>query len=148
MSITTQLQADMKDAMRSRDQRRLDTIRMALAALKNARIDLGHEPDDAEAIKVVQKEAKRRRDAAAEYHKADRADLAAGEEAELAILEAYLPTMLDAATLRPLVAAVITEVGAKNMADLAKLMPLLMQRFKGQAEGRTINEVARELLTT
>ncbi|MBA3471029.1 MAG: GatB/YqeY domain-containing protein [Herpetosiphonaceae bacterium] len=147
MSITSQLQADMKDAMRAKDQQRLDTIRMALASIKNAQIELGHEPDDLEAIKVVQKEAKRRRDAATEYNKAKRPDLAALEEAELAILEAYLPTMLDAATLRPLVAAVIEEVGAKSVADLAKLMPVLMQRFKGQAEGRTINEVARELLS-
>lgn len=147
MSITSQLQADMKDAMRAKDQQRLDTIRMALASIKNAQTELGHEPDDFEAIKVVQKEAKRRRDAATEYHKANRPDLAALEEAELAILEAYLPTMLDAAALRPLVAQVIEDVGAKSIADLSKLMPALMQRFKGQAEGRTINEVARELLS-
>jgi uncharacterized protein YqeY len=148
MSITSQLQSDMKDAMRARDQQRLDTIRMALSSIKNARIELGHEPDDVEAIEVLQKEAKRRREAASEYHKANRPDLAALEEAELAILVAYVPAMLDAAALRPLVAQVIEEIGAKGIADLSKLMTVLKQRFRGQAEGRTINEVARELLTS
>ena len=147
MSIINQLQSDMKEAMRAKDQQRLDTIRMALSSIKNARIELGHEPDEAEAIAVMQKEAKRRREAATEYHKANRPDLAALEEAELAILEAYMPTMLDAAALRPLVAQVIEEVGATSVADLSKLMTVLKQRFRGQAEGRTLNEVARELLS-
>lgn len=147
MAIVEQLTADMKDAMRAKDQQRLDTIRMALAAIKNARIDLGREPDEDEAVKVLQKEAKRRRDAAESYYAAKRPDLAAPEEQELALLEAYLPKMLDADTLRPLVAAVIAEVGATGAGDLAKLMPVLMSRFKGQAEGRTLNQVARELLT-
>lgn len=147
MTIQDQLQADMKDAMRAKDQRRLDTIRMALASIKNARIELGHEPNDEEMIRVVQKEAKRRRDAAADFHNVNRADLAADEETELAILEAYLPTLLDAATLRPQVAAIIAEVGATSIADLAKVMPVLMQRFKGKADGRTLNALARELLS-
>ena len=111
------------------------------------RIDVGREPEEADVIKILQKEANKRRDSAEQYHKVNRADMAAEEEAGLAILEAYLPKMLDAATLRPLVAEVIAEVGATSLADLSKLMPALMQRFKGQAEGRTLNEVARELLS-
>ncbi len=147
MSIQSRLQEDMKDAMRAKDQMRLDTIRMALAALKNARIDRRQDLDEAEMVGVLQKEAKRRRESAAEYHKANRPELAASEEAELAILEAYLPQMLDAAALRPLVAEVIAEVGATSMADMSKLMPVLMARFRGQAEGGTLNAVARELLS-
>ncbi len=147
MSIQAQLQNDMKDAMRNKQQQRLDTIRMALAAIKNARIELGHEPEEADVIKVMQKEAKRRRDAAAEYTKVNRADLAASEEAELAIIEAYLPKMLSADELRPQIAAIIQEVGATSIADLSKVMPVVMQRFKGQAEGRTLNDVVRSLLS-
>ena len=147
MSIQAQLQNDMKDAMRNKQQQRLDTIRMALAAIKNARIELGHEPEEADVIKVLQKEAKRRRDAAAEYTKVNRADLAASEEAELAIIEAYLPKMLSADELRPQIAAIIQEVGATSIADLSKVMPVVMQRFKGQAEGRTLNDVVRSLLS-
>jgi uncharacterized protein YqeY len=147
MTIQAQLQADMKDAMRAKDQQRLDTIRMALASLKNARIDLGHEPDEVEAIGVLQKEAKRRRAAASEFHKVNRPDLAASEEIELAILEAYLPTMLEAADLREPIAAIIAEVGATSIADLSKVMPVVMQRFRGKAEGRTLNAVVRELLS-
>lgn len=147
MSIQAQLQNDMKDAMRNKQQQRLDTIRMALAAIKNARIELGHEPEEADVIKVLQKEAKRRRDAAAEYTKVNRADLATSEEAELAIIEAYLPKMLSADELRPQIAAIIQEVGATSIADLSKVMPVVMQRFKGQAEGRTLNDVVRSLLS-
>ncbi|HEY1014456.1 MAG TPA: GatB/YqeY domain-containing protein [Herpetosiphonaceae bacterium] len=147
MAIVEQLTNDMKEAMRAKDQQRLDTIRMALASIKNARIDLGRDLDEDEALKVLQKEAKRRRDAAESYHAAKRPDLAEPEERELALLEAYLPKLMGADALRPLVAAVIAEVGATGPGDLSKLMPVLMSRFKGQAEGRTLNQVARELLT-
>lgn len=147
MSLQVRLQDDMKAAMRAKEQQRLDTIRMALAALKNARIDRGQDLDEAEMVGVLQKEAKRRRESVAEYRKVNREDLAASEEAELAILEAYLPAMMSADELRPLVAEIIAEVGATSIADLSKVMPVLMKRFKGQAEGGTLNAVARALLS-
>ncbi|MFD3163595.1 GatB/YqeY domain-containing protein [Herpetosiphon sp. NSE202] len=147
MSIQQQLQEDMKNAMRNKEQQRLDTIRMMLASLKNAQIDLRRELDEVEAVGVIQKEAKRRRDAMAEYNKANRPDLAASEEVELAMIEAYLPTMLSADELRPAIAAIIAELGATSIADLSKVMPAAMQRFKGKAEGRVINEVVRSLLS-
>ncbi|ABX05298.1 MAG TPA: GatB/YqeY domain-containing protein [Herpetosiphon sp.] len=147
MSIQQQLQEDMKNAMRNKEQQRLDTIRMMLASLKNAQIDLRRELDEVEAVGVIQKEAKRRRDAMAEYTKANRPDLAASEEVELVMIEAYLPTMLSADQLRPEIAAIIAELGATSIADLSKVMPAAMQRFKGKAEGRVINEVVRSLLS-
>ncbi|WP_110517044.1 GatB/YqeY domain-containing protein [Herpetosiphon llansteffanensis] len=147
MSIQQQLQEDMKNAMRNKEQQRLDTIRMMLASLKNAQIDLRRELDEVEAVGVIQKEAKRRRDAMAEYNKANRPDLAASEEVELVMIEAYLPTMLSADELRPEIAAIIAELGATSIADLSKVMPAAMQRFKGKAEGRVINEVVRSLLS-
>lgn len=147
MSIQQQLQEDMKQAMRNKEQQRLDTIRMMLASLKNAQIDLRRDLEEVEAVGVIQKEAKRRRDAMAEYTKANRPDLAASEEVELIMIEAYLPTMLSADQLRPEIAAIISELGATSIADLSKVMPVAMQRFKGKAEGRVINEVVRSLLS-
>ena len=93
------------------------------------------------------KEVKRRREAAELYRKANREDLAAAEEAEAAILGEYLPRQLTAEELRPLVAAAIAELGGAGPADMGKVMPALMQRFKGQADGRVISQVAREVLT-
>jgi uncharacterized protein len=107
-----------------------------------------HEPLDAAAqAAVISKEIKRRRESAEMYHKGNRPELAAKEEAEVAILEAYLPKMLTADELRPAVAALIAELGLSGPAAMNKLMPALMERFKGQAEGRTLNQLARELLS-
>jgi uncharacterized protein YqeY len=95
---------------------------------------------------VIAKEIKRRREAAELYHKAGRAELAAQEEAEAAVLAGYLPKMLSADELRPQVAALIAELGLSGPAAMGKLMPTLMERFKGRAEGRDLSQVARELL--
>lgn len=99
-----------------------------------------------EQVAVIAKEVKRRQEAAEMYRKGGRPDLAAQEEAEIAVLESYLPRMLSAEELRPEVAAIIAELGLSGPAAIGKLMPVLMERFKGRAEGRTLNQVARELL--
>jgi uncharacterized protein YqeY len=96
---------------------------------------------------TIAKEVKRRRDAAEVYRKGQRADLAGEEEAEAAILETYLPRQLTAEELRPLLAAAIDELGAAGMADMGKVMPVLMQQFKGRADGRLISQLAREILS-
>lgn len=108
----------------------------------------GHAPlDDAAQMAVISKEIKRRRESAEMYHKGNRPELAAKEEAEAAVLEAYLPKMLSADEVKPAVAALIAELGISGPADMGKLMPTLMERFKGQAEGRVLSQVARELLS-
>ncbi|MEN9933463.1 MAG: hypothetical protein RLZZ387_42 [Chloroflexota bacterium] len=170
MTIHEQLQQDLKAAMRAGERQRVEVIRMTLAALKNAQMAqvkaafdaAGGEAGGAAAQEAadkagalsetavqdtVAKEAKRRREASEAYRKAGREDLAAGEEAEAAILEVYLPRQLSADELRPLVAAVIAELGSVGPADMGKIMPALMQRFKGQADGRVISQVAREELS-
>ena len=170
MSIQDQLQQDLKNAMRAGERQRVETIRMALAAIKNAQIsqvkaafdaaggEAGGEAaqqaaqqvgglTDAAIQDVLAKEVKRRREAAELYRKANREDLAAAEEAEAAILGEYLPRQLTAEELRPLVAAAIAELGGAGPADMGKVMPALMQRFKGQADGRGISQGAREVLT-
>ena len=95
---------------------------------------------------VIAKEIKRRREAAEMYAKGGRAELAAKEEAELAVLQSYLPAMLSADELRPEVAALIAELGLSGPSSMGKLMPALIERFKGRAESRTLSQVARELL--
>ncbi|MFV9507460.1 MAG: GatB/YqeY domain-containing protein [Oscillochloridaceae bacterium umkhey_bin13] len=116
------------------------------AALATISAD-AHAPLSAEAQEtVLTKEVKRRREAAEMYHKAGRPELAAQEEAEAAILQDYLPTMLSTEELRPQLAAVIAELGLSGPAAMGKLMPVLMERFKGRAEGRMLSQLARELL--
>jgi uncharacterized protein len=116
------------------------------AALAAIQADPNAPLDDAAAISVLQKEIKRRHDAADLYRKGGRAELAAAEEAEIAVLETYLPKMMSLDELRPAVAALISELGLSGPASMGKLMPVLMERFKGQAEGRLLSQVARELL--
>ncbi len=101
----------------------------------------------ADQIAVITKEIKRRRDAAEMYHKASQAERAAAEEAEARILEQYLPQQLTGDELRPQIADLIAELGLRSPADMGKLMPVLMERFQGRAEGRLLSQVARELLT-
>ncbi len=106
-----------------------------------------HTPLTPEAeVAVLAKEVKRRQEAAAMYLSGGRAELAAQEEAELALLRTYLPAQLSDAELRPAVAAVIAELGLQGPASLGKLMPVLMQRFKGRADGQALSQMARELL--
>ncbi len=168
MTIHEQLQQDLKTAMRGGDKLRVEVIRMALAALKNTQIAqekaaYDAAPDEAArgsapidraaslsepvAQDTIAKEVKRRREAADMFHKGGREDLAVREEAEAVILEAYLPRQLTTEELRPLVAEAITELGATSVAELGKVMPTLIQRFKGRADGRLINQVAREILS-
>ena len=167
MNIQEQMQQDVKAAMRSGDRKRLDVLRMALAALKNAEMalvkdafDAAAKADDAAAEgapiavalsdadmqQTITKEVKRRHDAAELYTKGGRADLAAEEEAEAVILETYLPRQLTADELRPLLAEAIARQGAGSIADMGKVMPALMQEFKGKADGRMISQLAREIL--
>jgi hypothetical protein len=165
MNIQEQLQQDLKSAMRNGEKLRVEVIRMTLAALKNAQIAQVKEaydaaPDDGSTTidretplsemamqQTVAREVKRRRDAAEVYRNAKREDLAQIEDAEAAILETYLPRQLTIDELRPLVAAAIADLGATNIAAMGKIMPALIQQFKGRADGRLINQVAREVLS-
>jgi uncharacterized protein YqeY len=164
MNIQEQLQDDLKTAMRGGERLRVDVIRMALAALKNAQIAMVKEAFDAageegtvdrtqslsdQAMQeTLTKEVRRRHEASEIYRKGGRPELAEREDAEAAILEAYLPRLMTADELRPLVADVIAQLGVTSTAQIGKLMPVLMQQFKGRADGRVINQVARELLAS
>lgn len=170
MNIQEQLQNDLKTAMRGGDKPRVEVIRMALAALKNAQIALvkdafdaatKHATDPEQEVQIdrsmplsdvamqetIAREVKRRRDAAEIYRQGRREDLAGQEDSEAAILESYLPRQLTPDELRPQLADAIAALGGATIADMGKVMPALMQQFKGRADGRIISQLVREILS-
>ncbi len=147
-SLLTQIDADLKQAMRERDE----TAKLALRSLKTALTEAqksgeSHVLNNDEVMQILTKAAKQRRDSIVEYEKGNRPDLAATEAAELAVLERYLPRQLSEAEIETVVKGIIDETGATSLQDLNRVMPLAMQRTRGQAEGRLVNQVVRRLLT-
>ena len=136
----------MKDAMKAGDVVRKNTLRMALAAIKQVEVDKRIALDDAAVISLLQKEIKNRREALEEAKKASRADLAAANEAEIAVLEAFLPKAMPAEELRALVSAAIAETGAASASDMGKVMKAVMPKVAGRAPGDAISAMVRELL--
>ncbi len=146
MDIKTQLNESMKDAMKSGDAVRKNTIRMVLAAIKQVEVDKRISLDDAAVMSLLQKEIKNRREALEEAKKASRADLASANEAEIAVLEAFLPKAMPAEELRALVSAAIAETGAASASDMGKVMKAVMPKVAGRAPGDAISAMVRELL--
>ncbi|MDQ6694568.1 MAG: GatB/YqeY domain-containing protein [Chloroflexota bacterium] len=146
MNTKDQLMKDLQDAMRSRDDLKKQTIRMARAAVKNAEIANMGELDEASVQNVLRKEIKQRRESADEYEKANRTDLSQKERAEADLLEAYLPRQMSDEEIRKEVRALIGELGASGPKDMSKVMPAAMQRLKGRADGRLVNRAVNELL--
>jgi uncharacterized protein YqeY len=147
MSLKRQLQEDLKDALRARDERRKSVIRMGLAAIANAEVEHGGELDDADVVSVLRKEARQRLDTVAELRDVGRSDFLAKEEAELEILEGYLPQLLSREEIAEEARQVIADVGATGMGQMGLVMRQLMSKLKGRADGRIVNQVVRELLS-
>jgi uncharacterized protein YqeY len=146
MSLKDQLMQDMKEAMKAKQVNRLGTIRQLRGAIKNKEIELRQDLDDNGILGVIGTAVKQRREAAQMYSDNGRPELAAKEEAELAVLQAYLPAQLSEAEVREVVIAVIAETGAKSPQDMGKVMPQVMARTKGSADGKMINRLVREQL--
>lgn len=180
MSIQERLQADLKQAMRERDQKRVDVIRSARDALQKAQLEaakqrydvaarqieeqFADDPDardralaaiaadhhetlsDEEQERVMVKAIKQRRDAADIYRKGGKTVQADEEENEARLLEVYLPQQLGEEELRPQIAAIIAEMGLSGPSAMRSLMPVLMERLKGRADGRMLSQLARDLL--
>lgn len=146
MDIKTQLTESMKDAMRSGDAVRLRTVRMANAAIKQIEVDKRAAVDDAAVMSLIQKEIKNRREALEEAKKANRADLVAENEAEIKVLEVFLPKAMPAEELRALAQAAIAQTGAVAPADMGKVMKALMPKVAGRAANDQISAVVKELL--
>ncbi len=148
MSLKEQLANDLKDAIRQRDDSRKIAIRMSISAIKNAEIERGAALSEADVLTIVSREAKQRRESIAEFEKADRRDLVEKEQAELEVLQSYLPAQVSRDEIADAAREVIAEVGAGGPRDKGRVMPVLIGRLAGRAEGREINEVVTELLAS
>ena len=144
--IYERIQNDVKDAMKARDSARLGTLRFLHSEIKNVGINERVEITDEVALKVIGKLAKQRREGIEEFKKAGRADLVAKEEAELKVLESYLPRAMTGDELRSAIQAVIQEVGATSKKDMGKVMKAALAKLAGRADGKAVQAAASALL--
>jgi len=138
---------DLKIAMKAGNTTARDTIRYTMSSLKNARIDKGSTLTEQEEIAVLQRDAKRRQESIDQFRAAGRTDLVDKEEAELAVLKQYLPAELSDAEVASIVAEAIAETGVSSPKELGKLMPVLIKKAAGRADGKRLNEAARAALS-
>ncbi|KXK10999.1 MAG: GatB/YqeY domain-containing protein [Chloroflexi bacterium OLB14] len=146
MDIKTKLNEAMKESMKSGDNTRKQTIRMVLAAVKQAEVDKRVELDDMAVVSLIQKEVKNRREAIEDAKKANRVDLVADNESEIKILEEYLPKAMPIEELKAIVQAAITETGASAPSDMGKVMKVVMPKVAGRAPNDMISSTVKELL--
>ena len=146
--LKSTLRSDLHTSMREQDKIRSETLRMALTALTNEEVSgtTARELSDDEVLRVLAKEAKKRREAATAYHEANRPELAAKEEAELVILEAYLPAQLSDAELEALVGQALTETGATGMAQMGQVMKAAGALVAGRADGGRVAAIVKSAL--
>jgi uncharacterized protein YqeY len=146
MDKKTELNNAVKEAMKAGDEVRKRTLRMVLAAIKQVEVDRRISIDDAAVLSILQKEIKLRKEALAEAKKASREDLAVDAQAEIDVLNVFLPQGLGAEELRALVHATILETGAAAPADMGKVMKALLPKIAGRAPGDQVSALVRELL--
>ncbi len=148
-TLKTQIQHDLHDAMRARDKVRSGTLRMTLTSITNAEVagDEARELSDDEVLKVVAKEAKKRKEASAAYTDAGRPELAAVEEAELVVLEDYLPAQLGDDELQAIVARAVESTGATGMPQMGLVMKAAQAEVAGRADGGRVAAVVKQVLS-
>jgi len=149
MTLRDRLMEDMKQAMKDKEAGRLklSVIRMVRSAAKNVEIDRRKELDDNELLEVLAKEVKMRRDSLDEFRKADRPELLATLEQEIAVLMEYLPEQMSEAEVRALVTQAVADAQAASAKDMGKVMALLMPKVKGRADGKLVNSIVKEMLS-
>ena len=144
--IKARLTEAMKAAMRAQDKERLGAVRLALSAIKQIEVDERRELSDADVLAVLDKMVKQRRESVTQYEQAGRAELAAAENAEIVVLQEFLPAQLSEAEIDALVAQAITESGAAGMRDMGKVMNLLRPQLAGRADmGAVSNRLKAKL---
>ena len=147
-SPQARLEADVKSAMKARDTERLGTLRMLLTSVKNRRIELQDEVDEKEFVTLVRRAVKQRHEAAAQYRKGDRPELAEKEESEIGHLEAYLPQAPSDDEIRAAIEELIAEQELSGPKAMGAVMKGMMAKFGAAADGAQINKIARQLLTS
>ncbi len=148
MSLESKIMPDLKAAMKSKDQAALRAIRAIKAAILLSKTDgSGKELDEAGEIKMVQKLIKQRQDSLDIFNKQGREDLAVVESEEIEVLQRYLPKQLSVDELRPIIQKIISDTGATGMKDMGKVMGMATQQLAGQADGKTVSGLVKELLS-
>jgi uncharacterized protein len=146
MSLIVRLESELKEAMTSRDAERRDALRLILASLRSAEKELQRPLHDDEELQVLQRERKRRHEAADAFRAADREKQAAKEEAELEVLEEFMPTPLSEDELEEIIDDAIAEVGATSIRDLGRVMADVMPQVSGRTDGSVVSQLVREKL--
>lgn len=146
METKQKLESALKEAMRANDAVRKTTIRMALSNIKLAEVEKGSPLEDNAILGILQKEIKGRREAISDAEKANRPDLITSAEAEIAVLNEFLPKQLTPEELTALASAAIQEVGASTPADMGKVMKVLMPRVQGRIAGDQVSQILKQLL--
>ena len=142
-----QIEKDMMEALKNKDRAKAGALRLLISKCKNKAIEIGHELSDSEVIKVLQSAAKQHKESIRMYKDGNRDDLVEAEIYELRIVESYLPSMMKEEEVRTLVKKVIAEVGASQMSDFGKVMPLVMQQGSGKVDGNLAQSIVKELLS-
>jgi hypothetical protein len=146
VSLIEEIDDELKDAMRARDAERRDTLRLILNALKNSEKELQRPLSEEEELQVLQRERKRRVEAADAFRSGGREERAQAEERELEVLEEFMPEPLSEDEVDEIVDDVIAEVGATSMADLGRVMADVMPQIAGRADGSQVSQIVREKL--
>jgi len=146
MSLRDKLTEDLKQAMRQGDELGRSTLRLVMAAIKNAEIEKRRELGEGELLAIIAKEAKQRRESIAEFERGDRQDLADREKAELQILATYLPEQPSREEIEAQARQIIETIGAASPAQMGQVMRRLMPLLQGKADGKLVNQVVKELL--
>jgi len=146
MDLKTSLENDLKDAMRSNDEVKRRTLRMVLSAVKLSEIEKGAKLEEALIIAILQKEIKGRNEAISDAERANRPDLISENQAEIRVLETYLPKQMEESELRALIQSVILEIGATGTADMGKVIKAVFPKVQGRAPNDRVSAIVRQLL--
>ena len=146
MSLIAEIEAQLKEAMRERDDARRDALRLILSSLRGAEKELQRGLSEDEELQVLQRERKKRVEAAEAFRSGDRAEQAEKEEAELEVLEEFMPEPLSEEEIEEIVDDVIAEVGATSMRDIGRVMADVMPQIAGRADGSAVSQLVREKL--
>jgi len=147
LNLQGKVQEDIKVSMKAKDGTKVSVLRFLMAAIKNREIELKDSLDDEQVLQEIVSSAKKRRESIEAFRDAGREDLAVKEEAELAILEEYLPEQLSAEEVRKVVQEAILSVGASSPADMGKIMKEVMPKVRGKADGKMVNQIVKESLS-
>lgn len=146
MKLLEKIINEMYSSMKSGDKTKANALRTLVSKLKDQQIKLRKDISDEEALKVIKTLVKQRKESAQIFLKAGREELAEKENLETSILEKYLPKMISDDEIRVLVEGIVKEIGAKDLSDIGKVMPLVMKRGKGKVDGKLANDILKELL--